>query len=293
MVDPIAVRLGPVQLHWYGIIMAFAVLAGALLGLREARRRHEDPDEGWAMLVPALALGLVGARLYHVVHEWGTVYASDPWLIPQIWNGGLGIIGAIAGGALAIFAVGRARRLSAARWLDIFAPALLLGQVVGRLGSWVNQDLFGPPTQLPWGVPIDALHRAGTPWDALAYPLATTRFQPLFAYEALLNLVGLVLLLWLARRLASRLYDGDVALLYLVWYGAVRVALEPFRSGAWVVAGLPMGVWLGVGAVVLAGAFVILRHRRGWGTPGAWQRSTSQTDADVAPTSTTPELQPG
>ena len=157
----------------------------------EARRRGENPDTGWSMLLPVLVLAVIGARLYHVIHMWG-FYSQDPWLIPQIWKGGLGIPGAVAGGVLAIWLYSRWAKLNTLRWFDIFASAMLLGQAIGRLGNFVNQELYGPPTTLPWGIPIDAAHRVG-PWtDLAAYPVDTTRFHPLFAYEALLNLVGLV-----------------------------------------------------------------------------------------------------
>ena len=152
MIDPIAIHLGPIEVHWYGIIIATAVLAGALLGTVEARRRGEDPDKGWSMLLLVIVTSIVAARLYHVIHEWGPVYSKDPLLIPQIWNGGIGIPGAIIGGALGIWWYTRRNAMPFARWLDIFAPALLLGQAIGRLGNFVNQELYGPPTNLPWGV---------------------------------------------------------------------------------------------------------------------------------------------
>jgi phosphatidylglycerol:prolipoprotein diacylglycerol transferase len=271
-IDPIALRLGPIQVHWYGIIIATAVLAGALLGTVEARRRGEDPDKGWSMLLLVIVTSIIGARLYHVIHEWGPVYSKDPLLIPQIWNGGIGIPGAIIGGAIGIWWYTRQNAMPFARWLDIFAPALLLGQAIGRLGNFVNQELYGPPTSLPWGIPIDAAHRAGTPWDPITYPVDVTRFAPLFAYEAILSLIGMFLLLFVARRYASRLFDGDIALLYIVWYGWVRSALETLRVGNWYIGPLPTATWLGLAGVLAAAAFLILRHARGWGTPGAWMR---------------------
>jgi phosphatidylglycerol:prolipoprotein diacylglycerol transferase len=272
-IDPIALRIGPIEVHWYGIIIATAVLAGALLGTLEARRRGEDPEKGWSMLLLVIVTSIVAARLYHVIHEWGPVYSKNPWLIPQIWNGGIGIPGAIIGGALGIWWYTRWNAMPFSRWLDIFAPALLLGQAIGRLGNFVNQELYGPPTTLPWGIPIDAAHRANTPWtDLIAFPVATTRFIPLFAYEAILNLIGMALLLYVGRRYARRLYDGDIALLYLIWYGWVRSALETLRVGNWYIGPLPTATWLGLAGVILAAAFLVLRHARGWGTPGAWLR---------------------
>lgn len=270
-IDPIAIKLGPLEVHWYGIIIAAAVLIAGGLGTVEARRRGEDPDKGWSMLLPTIVLSVVAARIYHVIHEWN-FYRDHIDLIPQVWNGGIGIPGAVMGGALAIFLYTRVNKMPTARWLDIFAPALLLGQVIGRLGNFVNQELYGPPTTLPWGIPIDAVHRSGTPWDPLSFPVDTTRFHPLFAYEMVLNLIGLAVILVVARRFARRLYDGDVALMYIMWYGAVRTALESFRNetGNWHILGVPTAMWIGIIGFVLAGGFLLLRHARRWGTPGAW-----------------------
>jgi phosphatidylglycerol:prolipoprotein diacylglycerol transferase len=292
VIDPIAFRIGQVEVHWYGIIIATAVFIAALVGTSEARRRGEDPEHGWSMLLPVLVLAVIGARLYHVIHMWG-YYSQNVVQIPQIWTGGLGIPGAVAGGAVAIVWYTRRNHLSTARWLDIFAPALLLGQAIGRLGNFVNQELYGPPTTLPWGIPIDAAHRVPEWSNLTVYPVDTTRFQPLFAYEALLNLVGLVLILWIARRFAHRLYDGDVLLVYLVWYGAVRSYLETFRVQNWVILGVPTAIWLGVLSIILAGGFFVVRHARGWGTPGAWMHRSDEADAEGGPSDPAPEPSAG
>jgi phosphatidylglycerol---prolipoprotein diacylglyceryl transferase len=289
VIDPIAIRIGDFTVHWYGIIIATAVLAAGLVGTMEARRRREDPDVGWSMLLPVLVLAVIGARVYHVIHEWG-FYSQQPELIPQIWRGGLGIPGAVAGGVLAIWLYTRWAKLNTLRWLDIFASAMLLGQAIGRLGNFVNQELYGPPTTLPWGIPIDAEHRIGEWTNLAAFPEATTRFHPLFAYEALLSLVGLVFILWIGRRLAHRLYDGDILLIYLMWYSAVRVYLETFRVQNWVILGIPTATWLGVLTFVLAGAFLGLRHARGWGVPGAWMRE--QRDAEERTEPSEPSAEP-
>lgn len=300
MIDPIAFRIGPLEVHWYGIIIASAVLIAALIGNIEARRRGEDPERGWSMLLLVIVTSVIAARLYHVVHQW-SFYSQHPDLIPQIWRGGIGIPGAVAGGAFGIWIYCRRNNLSTARWLDIFAPALLLGQAIGRLGNFVNQELYGPPISqcgngfppcLPWGIQIDAAHRAGTPWPATQFPVETTQFVPMFAYEAILNLIGMVLLLWIARRFAARLYDGDIALMYIIWYGWVRSFLELYRVGNWTILGVPTAIWIGIIGIILAGGFLVVRHVKGWGTPGAWMHRSDQTDESGPPPSTA-EPQPG
>ena len=290
MIDPIAFEIGPLQLHWYGIIIAGAVLTGGLLGTRVARWLNEDPDDGWSMLLLVMILAVIGARLYHVIHLWGDVYSKDLALIPQIWEGGLGIPGGVAGGALGIFLYTRSRGLHPARWMDVFAPALLLGQVIGRLGNFVNQELYGPPTSLcgtefpaclPWGIQIDAAHRVA-PWDAVSFPVETTTFVPLFAYEMALNLVGMLLILYVIRRFGPRLFAGDAVLMYIMWYGSVRTLLETYRVDNWTILGVPTAMWIGVIGVVLAAAWFWYRHRRGWGSPMIRPADAPAPEADAA-----------
>ncbi|HEX5149562.1 MAG TPA: prolipoprotein diacylglyceryl transferase [Candidatus Limnocylindrales bacterium] len=301
MIDPVAFEIGPLKLHWYGIIIASAVLIAGLLGTRVARWLNEDPDDGWSMLLLVMVLAVIGARLYHVIHLWG-YYAENPVEIPMIWNGGVGIPGGVAGGALGIWLYTRPRGLSAARWMDIFAPALLLGQVIGRLGNFVNQELYGPPTSLcgtdfppclPWGIQIDAAHRAGTPWDAVTYPPETTTFVPLFAYEMVLNLIGMLVILFLIRRFGPRLFAGDAVLMYIMWYGAVRTVLETYRVNNWTILGVPTAMWVGIIGFVLAGAWLWYRHRRGRGSPMIRPADEGGSDVDAAPAQPHPEATAG
>jgi phosphatidylglycerol:prolipoprotein diacylglycerol transferase len=292
VIDPIALQLGPISIHWYGIIMATAILAAAWLGTAETRRRGENPEVGWSLLLWAIAGGVIGARLYHVISSWD-FYSVNPSLIPQVWNGGLGIPGAVAGGAAAIWIATRLRGLPTARWFDIFVMALPLGQAIGRLGNFVNQELYGPPTTLPWGIPISAAHRVPEWANLNLYPEATTRFHPLFAYEAIASLLTLGAMIWISRRFAARLYDGDMLLIYIMFYGVVRSYLETFRVENWVIAGVPTATWLGLGGFILAGGFLILRHARGWGTPGAWIPQAEAQKREAQKGEPSPEVQPG
>ena len=291
MIDPIALRIGGLEVHWYGIIIATAVLAAGWIGGLEARRLGENPDTGWSMLLPVLVLSVIAARLYHVIHQWA-YYSQNLLQIPQIWTGGLGIPGAVAGGVLAIWLYTRWAKLNTLRWFDVFASVMLLGQAIGRFGNYANQELYGPPTTLPWGIPIDAAHRIGEWTNLAAFPLST-RFHPLFAYEAVLNLIGFVFILWIARRLAHRLYDGDILLIYLMWYAAVRTWLETFRVENWVILGVPTAIWLGTITFIAAGVFLWLRHARGWGVPGAFLRERAQRQEAATGTPATPEPSPG
>jgi phosphatidylglycerol:prolipoprotein diacylglycerol transferase len=241
--DPVAIHIGPLAIHWYGLILIGGVLTGATVAARLAKAAGDDPEHLWNALTWCLLLGIVGARLYHVVSSpQGTdvglrYYLQNPLEILAIWKGGLGIYGAVAGGALGMYLYTRLNRLSFWRWADFTVPGLALGQAIGRWGNYVNQELYGYPTDLPWGIYIDPTHR-------LPGFEAFERFHPTFLYESLWNLLVFAALLWIGRRFAGRLLEGDLFLLYGVLYPVGRILVETQRPDAWLLA-LPSG-WLWV-----------------------------------------------
>src|SRR5688500_12626038 len=205
------------------------------------------------MLLPVIILAVLGARIYHVIHLWEDVYSKDLALIPQIWNGGIGIPGAVAGGALGILLYTRSKGLNTARWLDVFAPALLLGQVIGRLGNFVNQELYGPPISLcgdgfppclPFGIQIDADHRAESGFDALTLPGATTQCVPLDASVVELHLTGMLELVDVSIGVGMRLLDGHAGIMHGVWSGAARTLPDACLVGDWTNLGVPSAMWV-------------------------------------------------
>ena len=198
--------IGPLPIRFYGIIIVLGIFVGGFVAAREARYRGENPDRIWDALIWIAIAGIIGARLYHVFSTpagctesapmcgWPW-YSQHPLDALKIWNGGLGIFGALLAGGLVVLIYARRHQLPLARYLDIAAPALLIGQAIGRWGNFVNQELYGPPTNLPWGIPIDAAHRYGAFTDLARYPLETTRFQPDFLYESVLNVIGFIVLI--------------------------------------------------------------------------------------------------
>ena len=267
MIGPlVAFRLGPLTIYWYGIIIMTAALVGGTVASFEAKRRGENEEHIWNMLMIVVVLGIVGARLYHVFSSpagtnlgWA-YYREHPWAIFEIWNGGLGIYGAVVGGLLGILLYTYRARLNLLRYLDIGAPALLIGQAIGRWGNFANQELYGPPTTLPWGITIDQYHHIPPFNDLSQYPL-TTRFHPDFLYESLWNLVGFGLMLILGRKFSNRLKDGDLFLIYLIWYPLGRIWVESLRPDAWTIGSIPTAQIVSAVLIVIAAAVLAIRHR--------------------------------
>ncbi len=256
-------RIGAWGLRLYSLMIVLGLLAGTWLATREAKRRSEDPDHVINAMILSLPLAFIGARLYHVISAW-SFYQQNPHLILAIWRGGIGIYGAVVGAILGVAIYTRWKGLPLARWLDIGAPGLLLGQAIGRWGNFFNQELYGPPTDLPWGVYIAMENR-------LPGYEAFERFHPLFSYEFLWNLIGVAVLLYAARRFHGRLKDGDIALAYGIIYPLGRFMLENFRLDAWTILGFPTAQWVSLMAMIVCGAALLRRHPLTLGRTGlAW-----------------------
>src|SRR5262245_4266893 len=272
--DPVAFYIGSFPIHWYGICYAVGLAAVYFVLVHEARFRGEDESiVGNALIIVAVA-ALIGGRLYHVIDQY-QVYIQDPIraILPVVrqpdgsyaFSGfaGLGVPGGIITGTLAAFFLTRRWKLSFWVWADITAPALFVMQAIGRLGNFFNQELFGPPTNLPWGIAIDCAHRVPQ-YPCAAFPVDTTYFHPLFLYESLSGLLGAITLLWLARH-AKWVIPGDLLGIFFIWYGATRYLLEFFRSDNWTFFGIPMAQIVTLGFIVFG--LVLIWYRHGPGRP--------------------------
>ncbi len=264
-VNPIALQIGPLSIHWYGILIVTGIFLGAVYAAREAPRKGVDPDHIWSGLILAMVLGIIGARIYHVFSDpqggglgWSW-YREHPGDIFKVWQGGLGIYGAIVGGILGVVLYSLYHKLPIWALLDLGAPGLALGQALGRWGNFINQELYGPPTGSSWwGVRIDASHRLAI-YPISEYPLDTL-FHPTFLYESLWCLTLFLLLAWLARRLQDRLLPGDILAGYVIGYGLGRFGVEFFRPDAWVMGPLATAQWVGLAMAAMGLAFLVLRH---------------------------------
>ncbi len=256
--------IGSFFVRFYGIIIMLGALAAAYLAEREARRRGLESDLVWDGLIWVLIGGIIGARLWHIFTPPPSMvkagittayYLSHPLDAINIRNGGLGIPGAVIGGGLALYLFSRRRKLSFAVWADIAAPALALGQAIGRWGNFFNQELYGAPSNLPWAITIDPAHRLPQYKDVATY-------HPLFLYESLWNLANMVFLLWLGRRYKEWLRPGDLFLFYLIGYPIGRFFLEFLRLDASQLGGVNANQTLMLIVIVIAAVMLFLRHRK-------------------------------
>ena len=260
---PIAFALGPLVVHWYGIAYAVGLAAAYLVIRREARWRGLDVGQlGNGMIVVAIA-ALAGGRLYHVIDQW-QLYRDDLTKIVLPPYSGLGAYGGIIAGTIAAYLYARSRNQPFLRWADAVAPGLFVMQAIARWGNFFNQELYGSPTNLPWGVAIQCQYRtqgyACPPGADVAATLGQ-HFQPLFLYESISGVLGALVLIWLARRFGPRLRPGDLLLTFFVWYGSVRFILESFRANNWTFFGVPTAQVIAAITVLGALAILVARHQ--------------------------------
>ncbi|MFI2104142.1 prolipoprotein diacylglyceryl transferase [Isoptericola sp. NPDC019693] len=266
-------ELGPFSVHVYALCLLAGIVLATWITHRRLVARGAGSEVTLDIVMWAVPLGIVVARIYHVLTHLGD-YADGTgpwgyWEWVRIWDGGIAIYGALLGGALGVWIGCRRAGLRFWSFADALAPAMLAAQAVGRLGNYMNQELYGAPTTLPWGLEIDGA--------VAGYPDATL-FHPLFLYEMLWNLLGIAVLLLVeraARRRAEVRADavgepgyglrwGRLFALYLVWYGLGRSWLEALRidptSNEWL--GIPANIWTSFVAVALGVALFVVRGRQ-------------------------------
>lgn len=259
--SPVALQLGPLGIPWYGIGYALALAVGVVLTIWLAQRRGLDPRQVEDALLWVVIGGVIGARLYHVIDQWA-LYRDELVKIVLPPYTGLALYGGFIGGLVGAWLYTRRHGQPFLRWVDTVIPALFFGQAIARWGNYFNQELYGPPTTLPWGITIDCTHRVAA-YPCTIYPAATTGFHPLFFYEASLTALGGLAALLLLTRASAWLRDGDLLAFWLIWYGVVRTALETFRlSYDFTFFGAPVAMVLGVGAIAAGALLLTLNHRR-------------------------------
>ena len=242
------IDLGPFTIHMYGLMLLLAIAACCWLTGYRWVRCGGDWDLVFRVAVWGVAAGIVGARLYHDVTSWNEV--PKPWWGPfAVWQGGLGVWGGILFGVLAGAWIVRRSDQSVLLFMDAVAPGLLLAQGIGRIGNWFNQELFGKPTDLPWGLKIDPQHRPPGYFDH-------NTFHPTFLYELTYDLIGVAILLWVDRRFNIR--RPGLFALYVSYYCFGRFFEELLRvDPAHEFLGLRLNAWVSIVVFVLSTAFFI------------------------------------
>jgi prolipoprotein diacylglyceryl transferase len=250
-----SIDVGPLELHAYGVMLLLGILAATWLTGVRWTRRGGDWDLVFRVAMWGVAGGVVGARLYHLATSWNEV--PDEWWGPfAIWEGGLGVWGGIAGGCLVGAVVVKRSGESVLAFMDAAAPGLLLAQAIGRIGNYFNQELFGEPTDLPWGLEIDPQNRP----EGFAQ---FETFHPTFLYELGWNLLGVLVLLWLDRRF--RIRPPGLFALYVAWYTFGRtfeelIRIDPSKE----LFGMRINFYVSVGLFVASVlTFVWAQRRRG------------------------------
>lgn len=256
--------LGPVSIRIYALCIITGIIVAVLMTNHRLTKRGGEP---WVVIdigLLAVPLAIIFARLYHVFthasfyfaegREWWNPFVQDA--IWNVWDGGIAIYGALIGGALGAWLGCRWTGIRFWSFADAVAPGLLLAQAIGRFGNWFNQELFGQPTDLPWGLEIDP----GNP----AIPAGLepgTLFHPTFLYEAIWNVLGVFVLLWLGRRL--NLQWGKLLAVYFIWYSAGRIVWESIRiDPSDIILGLRTNVWASIFGVILGIVILVVQTRR-------------------------------
>jgi phosphatidylglycerol:prolipoprotein diacylglycerol transferase len=262
--EPTGLRIGFLFLSYYGVILMSGVIAGASLAERQAKKKGLDSDFLWDSLFWTIIFGIIGARLWHIFTPSPSLiaqgvdtayYLSHPLDAIAVWRGGLGIPGAVIGGIAAFYIQAKRRGEDFLPWIDAIAPALPLGQAIGRWGNFVNQELYGAPSDLPWAITISPEHRLPEFADQATY-------HPIFLYEGLWNAASVLLLLWLSRRFAKQLIPGDLFLVYLISYPTIRILLEFLRLDSSEVAGFNANQTFMVVVLAIAALSLFFRHRK-------------------------------
>ncbi|MFC1936124.1 prolipoprotein diacylglyceryl transferase [Chloroflexota bacterium] len=252
------------EIYYYGILIMSGVVLAAFVAQAEARRKGFETEFLWDSLFWVVIAGLIGARVWHILTpppsmvERGittSYYLTHPLDALNFRSGGLGIPGAVIAGLIALYWYAKRQKQDFWAWVDIMIPAVPLGQAVGRWGNFINQELYGQPTDLPWAIFIESSRRLPG-YENIGY------YHPIFLYESLWNLATVFLLLWLARRYADKLLPGDLLLAYLISYPLIRFLLDFLRLDAAEIGGINANQTVMAVVFVSSVVVLVLRHRK-------------------------------
>lgn len=256
-------HIGPLTVHTYALCILTGIIAAVLITQRRMTARGGESGIVLDIIIWAVPIGIVGARIYHVLTHTGDYFApgDNLWNTFAIWDGGNALYGSLIGGAIGAYIGCRRNGIKFWSFADALAPAMLVAQSIGRLGNYFNHELFGLPTTLPWGLQIEPSNIAIVHAYPNGLPLGTT-FHPLFLYEIIWDMIGVGIILLIERRL--KLQWGKAFGVYLIWYGLGRSWLEAIRidptSNGFL--GIPDNIWASFVSIALGIVLVIVQTRR-------------------------------
>ncbi|UJF27895.1 prolipoprotein diacylglyceryl transferase [Planococcus sp. 107-1] len=251
-IDPIAFSLGPIDVRWYGVIIATGIVIAFLVGQREMVKRGLHPDFLTDLLIWAVPLAIVGARIYYVTFQWEH-YKDHPADIIAIWNGGIAIHGALIASVIVAYIFTKRRNTSFLKVADILAPSILIGQAVGRWGNFINQEAHGGE------VSRNFLENLFLPdWIINQMYIDGSYYHPTFLYESLWSLIGIIILLLLRR---VNLVRGEMFFFYAIWYSIGRFVIEGMRTDSlYVIGELRAAQVVSILAILISAVFIIYRR---------------------------------
>lgn len=250
-IDPVAFQIGSISVRWYGILIALGIVLAFIVVQREMVKRGMHPDFLTDLLVWAVPISIISARIYYVIFSWD-FYKDNPGQIIQIWQGGIAIHGALIGAFITTYIFTKRRGISFWKTVDIAAPGLLIGQIIGRWGNFMNQEAYGEP------VSENFLNTTIIPdWIMTQMTIDGVTHHPTFLYESLWNLVGLIILLLLRKVSVKR---GEMFLFYLTWYSFGRFFIEGLRTDSLMGGALRAAQVVSVLTIIIAVTLFIIRR---------------------------------
>ena len=249
-------QIGPLTIHMYAITMLTGMIVAVWILTHRWKKLGGTFDQVLDVALISIVFGLIGARIFHVLTVPNAYFPpnGDPSEILKVWHGGMAIFGALIGGSLAAGIWAHHKKYSLLLLADALAPGLLVAQAIGRLGNWFNQELYGMPTTLPWGLKLnsaDAIGKSQQCYTGSTCP-AGTLFHPTFLYEMIWNLIGAAIIVWGLGKIASKLKVGMQMAFYLMWYGLGRSWIEMLRINlSSEILGIRTNVWAAIICIIL------------------------------------------
>lgn len=259
--------IGPVTIHIYALCILMGIVLAVWITTTRWKKLGGNFDQVLDITLVSVPAGIIGARLYHIITTPERFFGPDgDWAeMFRIWNGGLGIWGGVLFGALAAWAWCRHKHYPMALLADAIAPGLLVAQAVGRLGNWFNQELYGAPTTLPWGLKLNmegtAIGHSEQCYDGATCPSGTL-FHPTFLYEMIWNLIGAAIIVYIGSKAMKKLKAGSLFAVYIMWYTLGRTWIESLRIDyAHEFLGVRINVWVSMAVFVFgAVSFIVVQQ---------------------------------